>query len=304
MSVTKVSVLVMLLVVAFVAYRYFSTTQETLVTTVPEVEEPLSEPVPTLPEMDNQPVAQAVEAAAPIAEPECLTPEEAQSHPLIMEFRKHRAAVATDGVDVEKFRGIDEATVRNYAEQGDSAAMVVVGAMAVIRAQESDSSGAVDWLSDHDDLDYAAASQNQISPEAGLALNDAAYWFYEAALHGRTDALRHYGIVRGKLFGGAVGLGWISQEEWDAMDYRQQQELWPLNVYHNVAVDLMPRPEDGIVRSSLRTESKSEIATEIRSNVHNEFNMAIEDAGLPPPATSFGDFAEYKELEARFCRSE
>ncbi|MGI9261512.1 MAG: hypothetical protein ACR2QR_05735, partial [Woeseiaceae bacterium] len=206
--------------------------------------------------------------------------------------------------DIEKFRGVDDASVRGYADQGDSAAMVVVGAMSVMSAFRMDASRAVDWLANGGELEGVVMEQQQMSSAAGLALNDAAYWFYQAALHGKVSALRHYGQVRGQLFGGPVGLGWIEQQEYDALEPDQQLELSPANMYSNVAMEIRPPAGADAIPYSLLLASGTESTQRIREDIRNEFSAAVSDAGLDSPATSAADIAELQNLRSRLCATE
>ena len=302
MTVTKISALIIVLVGGLIAYRLLSVESE-----VP-VAEPLSTTTPAesvvtrparLPETEV-----VVAMPSPSEQTDCLSVSELQAHPLVQELLSLRVAISTNGADVEKFRGLDETEVRGYADQGDSAAMVVVGAMSVMRANQADGSEAIDWLVDGGSADIFFDEQQQLSSEAGLALNDAAYWFYQAALNGRVFALQKYGQVRGKLFGGAVGLGWISQEDFDGLNDTQRNELRPINMYHTLALDLSPRPDDGALRSTVRTQTSNDFAVQVQSDIHHEFNMAVVDSGLSPPLVSAADLAEFEALEAQLCTAE
>lgn len=304
MSVTRISVLVMLVVAAAIAYRVFNASPPPPEMTTGSVKqpEPASENILTETVLERR-VAPNASAAVEV-ERDCLTVAELNRHPLVLKLQNQAGAAVTNGVDIEKFRGIDDASVRGYADQGDSAAMVVVGAMSVMRAFRVDTSRAVDWLANGGAMDGVVMEQQQMSSDASLALNDAAYWFYQAALNGKVMALRHYGQVRGQLFGGPVGLGWIEQQAYDALEREQQLELSPANMYSNVALEMNPPVGPGAIPTALLIESGPEMAKQIRSNIHNEFNAAVVDAGLTSPTTPAADIAAYERLRSQLCAQE
>ncbi len=304
MNVIKLSVLVILLVVAMIAYRVFQAAPP------PPPPEPAAEVTERLAPV-TRPTGTSLETfVPPVAsnpgeeQPDCLTRDELNAHPLVRQLRSQAESAATNDADVEKFRGIDDASVQGFADQGDSAAMAVVGAMSVMRAYRMDVSSAVDWLANGGELEGVVMQQQQMSSDASLALNDAAYWFYQAALNGRVAALRHYGQVRGQLFGGPVGLGWIGQPEYDALGPEQQQELWPVNIYGHAATAMTPSPDESAIQSSAHLASASELVGEILGEIRNEFDLAVVDAGLPQPATSASDIAAFERLKSQVCEPE
>lgn len=303
MNVIKLSVLVILLVVAMIAYRIFDAvpppTEPAAVITERLAPESVTKPTDNRREMMAPPVTNI-----PGGETlDCLTWDELNAHPHVRQLQGRADAAATNGAEIEKFRGIDDVSVLGYADQGDSAAMVVVGAMSVMRAYRMDVSRAVDWLANGGDLEGVVMQQQQMSSDASLALNDAAYWFYQAALHGRVFALRHYGQVRGQLFGGPVGLGWIGQAEYDDLGPEQQQELWPVKLYGHAASAMKPSPDESAIQRSARMASGGELVAEILAEIQNEFDMAVVDAALPQPAASASDIAEFERLRSQVCGS-
>ncbi|MGI9205454.1 MAG: hypothetical protein ACR2Q3_15680 [Woeseiaceae bacterium] len=304
MNVIKISVLVILAVAVSIAYRVFTAASppaesqaETAVQPRPASVSPPATPRTETTVMSN--AASLVEE-----ESDCITTAELNAHPLIRQFQSQADAAATNGADIEKFRGVDDASVRGYADQGDSAAMVVVGAMSVMRAFRVDASRAVDWLDNGGELEGVVMEQQQMSSDAGLALNDAAYWFYQAALHGKVFALQHYGQVRGQLFGGPVGLGWIEQQDLDALDLQQQQELRPGKIYARAAMRMNPAPDASAGQNPNPVVAGSEITERLLADIRSEFDAAIVDAGLPQPTASISDIEAYENLKSQVCVAE
>lgn len=91
-------------------------------------------------------------------------------------------AISASGTALTAYENLGEDSLQSFANQGDSAAMVVLGAMQVMRA--------IDWLSGKNLIDDVNIGTDELSGTASLALNEAAYWFYEAASHGRVMALQ------------------------------------------------------------------------------------------------------------------
>jgi hypothetical protein len=112
--------------------------------------------------------------------------------------------------------------------------------MLVMRALGQDESGAVDWLRSDSSTPKGSLSGRQFSATDMLELNDAAYWFYEAALHGRLFALGKYGEARGVIFGGPVGLGWIESADYEAVNSIEKAVLDPMNLHNALVLDLVP----------------------------------------------------------------
>jgi len=300
MNATKAVLLLVSLVAVLIGYRVLPGTPDSPATVPPMVVEPTSpDPVVT----NETEVTNIDQSAGPREVTECLTLDQVRAHPIVRQLMSRLDAAAARGVDIEIYRGLDESEVLGYAEQGDSAAMVVTGAILALRAYDADSSRVIEWLTSIGHLDGVEIRQ-QMSSDASLALNDAAHWFYQAALNGRLMALPLYGQVRSQLFGGAVGLGWISREEYDSLDPRQKKELLPQNMYHRVARDMIPGSVSGFIQGSKRLPSSSEIAERVRNDIHHEFNMALSDSDLPLPITAAGDPAEFEKLRSQICDSE
>jgi len=300
MNLTKAVLLLVSLVAVLIGYRILRSTPDSPAAVPATVVEPtLSDPVVrTATEVTN-----IDQSAGPNETTECLTMDQVREHPIVRQLMNQLDAAASRGADIEIFRGLDESEVLGYAEQGDAAAMVVIGAMLALRAYDADSSKAFDWLTGDGHL-VGVDLEYPMSSEASLALNDAAYWFYQAALNGRLMALQHYGQVRSQLFGGPVGLGWTTREEYDSLDADQKNELMPQNMYHRVATDMIPGSDEGFIQGSKRLLATGEFADRVRNGLHHEFNMALSDSGLPSPVTAVADPAEFEKLRSQICDSE
>lgn len=216
-----------------------------------------------------------------IDEPGCLSVRAFEEHPLVQEDVNRMHTVTAGGPDIDAYRGIDAVSLGSYAEQGDSAAMAVVGARSVLRAFGMSPSRAIEWLNGELLIPELLQDGDPLAADAALKLNDAAYWFYQAALHGRVFALQQYGTVRGRLFGGAVGLGWISAEDFRKLDAPARSLLLPGNVYQRAAFDLVPQLQGGALGIIASLVPESARQGEIRAVIVADFDRALKDAELP-----------------------
>lgn len=301
MNTTKTILLLLSLVAVLIGYRLLRNSSESAPPSATE-QLPVNDLAQTGPDMtDAGKNVESDETDRPVA---CLTKDELRVHPVIRQLMSQLESASVEGADIEIFRGLEEATVTGFAEQGDSAAMAVTGAILVMRAYKLDDSLAIDWLSRGGHIEGVETGQ-PLSSDASLALNDAAYWFYRAALYGRLFALRNYGQVRDRLFGGAVGLGWVSQEEYDSLDTDQLNELLPENLYRKLVFDLAPQLDTGLNWSPSMNVLRSETAGRIRNDLFQEFHTALADSDLPPlNAPAAATLQELDELRSQICDSE
>ncbi len=247
------------------------------------------------------------DAAVTVDAPGCLTIRQLEENLLSGPDAARLTAVSVGGLDFEAYRGLDDVSVRAYADQGDAAAMALVGAHAVMRAYGRAPSEALLWLNVENIPDLITPGQT-LTPEAGLELNDAAYWFYEAALHGRLQALRHYGLVRSKLFGGPVGLGWISQDEFEVLDDAAKNAFQPGNVYAQAVYDIAPKLQEGALgsytRFTLSAEGFEDELQAIRQQIAADFGRTLTESGLPPLRIPPTAEPEIEALISTVCESE
>lgn len=306
MSVTKISALVIVLVGLFIGYRLLSDTDiETVV--APVAEDNLATIVPKEPEDSAVEVVNDQDVSAPsvlLDEPDCLTVKQFEELPELMQDFARMDQVSAGGSALSSYENLGEDTLRSFADQGDSAAMVIIGAMSVMRAYEMNESLAVGWLNGEQGINDLNVGTDEPSPSASLALNDAAYWFYEAASHGRIFALQQYGQVKGRLFGGPVGLGWISQEEFDELSSNEKASLDPSSVFGQVAYDIAPSLREGALGSLSTMTPQTNEQRAIRKTLHAEFEQHLVDAELPPIQVAATASDELEELYDRVCESE
>jgi hypothetical protein len=246
---------------------------------------------------------EALNESWPVAELDaaCLTYAEARRHPgLRREFERLRGAgLLMD--DVEAYRHVDDATLTELSRTGDTAAMMVLGQRRLLAALGRDPAMAVDLL-----------AGRQLSQEGGSIdleaidrelLDEAAGWFYRAALHGRIYALQKFGDTlqwREGLIEAPVRLGWVEQAEWTGMT-RMEQAAWsPPNVYAEAIYDLSPALTTGYSGIGYNLQLKSEKTQVLRDRVVKRFLADQHDAGLPPLDIPMSDF-DIEEFESSLC---
>ena len=167
--------------------------------------------------------------------PGCLTPEQVETHPLVLAELETLESVMSIGNQFDAYRQLGVVELESLAIQGDSAAMVMLGDKAVEQAlgppsrTTSFSSGAINSL-----LTVQNTRSKPLSAAEVSALEAARDWYYDAALHGRLGALAQYGLVRHVLEGNAVDLGWMPAAEYDQLSQGQQSSVRPATIYERV----------------------------------------------------------------------
>jgi len=276
-SSLKIAALIVVLTIALVAYRFIggNSADPDIESTPPGLAE--AELPAVIPE---QVTVEERVAIATDDEPGCLTFLQLHNMPTVAQDAARLVALQTHGIPIAPYESFDESTLRAFADQGDSAAMVVIGATAILRAYNIDESLATGWLNDEFVITDLDVGGTQLSSDASLLLNEAAYWFYQAALHGRLFALQHYGTARNRLFGGPIGLGWISQDEFDELGNEEMSSLHPFEVYTQVAYDIAPQLREGLLADLSRDFPESDLQLAIRASLVAEFAETLADSGL------------------------
>jgi hypothetical protein len=299
-TVIRASIFVIILVGVFIGYRVWQP-PEVEMESAPAIQDVRPVAVP------NGTVDVEVETILPtgnipiisLDQPGCLTERQFEELPELMQEAERMEAISASGTALTAYENLGEDSLQSFANQGDSAAMVVLGAMQVMRAYKIDDSRAIDWLSGKNLIDDVNIGTDELSGTASLALNEAAYWFYEAASHGRVMALQQYGQVKGRLFGGPVGLGWVSQAEYDALTLGEKNSLIPNNLYGQVAYDVVPAIRS--VFSDLSPVSSKQV--EIREKLRVEFDRNLDDRGLPRIQIAAAAMTSMEYLFERICDS-
>ncbi len=255
---------------------------------------------PTIHESPIEPNASSEDTSGP-----CLTLEQLETHPEIAKDAYRYDAVMDSGPVIAAYRGLSEQQLRDLTAQGDSAAMVVLGAMSVMRAREWPVEKAVPYLMLEDRELMAFTISRPLSPEFVDHMRQARQWFYRAALHGRVMVL--YRVGESLIFeqGGPVEIGWISKEEYDGLSNREKMALYPANVYSALAFEVAPGLRSGPTGEILtaimpRTERQQVVVDQLAQ----QFERDRKDAGLPPVVVSESSLASFDDLLLLLCESE
>lgn len=304
MSLPKILALIVVLTLALLGFQYFKSNEDSTAALAPETPadisvKPESQQVGEAPDPDRE-----VTGAAQVDEQACLTFEQFEQLPEVLQDMARIEQVSVSGTPMSAYENLGEATLHGFAEQGDAAAMAVLGAMHVMRAYQVNESLALEWLNHGQRISDLDLGNSQLSSAASLSLNDAAYWFYEAAMHGRVLALQNYGQVRGRLFGGPVGIGWIDQQAYEMLTENEKSSLLPANLYAQVAYDIVPTLRDGAVGVVARRIPQSSVQQAIRDELVIDFQHAVADRGLAPVAIPPDALPEVEGLLDQLCSSE
>ena len=258
--------------------------------------------------IDDPPIADTLTepAAAPERESErCLTLEQLESHPVITRDAHRFDAVSDSGPVIAAYRGLSEQEIQDLAAQGDSAAMVVLGAMSVMRARAWPVEKAVAYLLFEDPELRAFTLSRPLSTEFLDHMKLARQWFYKAALHGRVMVLYRVGDSLALEKGGPVELGWISRQEYDGLSDHEKTALHPFSVYNVLAYEVAPGLKSGPPGQILtalipRTEQQMAIVDELAG----QFARDLHDAGLPPVVVPESSVPPADDLLSLLCESE
>lgn len=262
-------------------------------------EPPVARSVPTTEtEEISQPGKQAPDSES------CLTLEQLESHPILVEDAYRFDSVATKGPTIAAYRGLSAAELRGLASQGDSAAMAVLGAMSILRAKKLPENKAVPYLM-HEETGLQT-SQLARPPDSVTAahLEEASEWFYQSALHGRVLALHHVGDLLWMQKGGPVELGWIDKAEYDSLASFPKNALLPANVYNALAFEIAPELQSGPYGTMMsELMLRSELQQKIVKSLGDRFREDLHAAGLPPISVTASAAPPFEELKSLLCES-
>lgn len=245
---------------------------------------------------------EALNESWPVAESHagCLTYAEARRHSGLQRELERLSGAGLLMDDVEPYRHVDDATLTAFSATGDTAAMMVLGQRRLLAALGGDPAMAVDRLAPPLSQEGGSVDLEAIDSEL---LDEAAGWFYRAALHGRIYALQKYGDAlqwREGLIEAPVRLGWVEQAEWSGMTRMEQAAWHPTNVYAEAIYDLAPALTTGVAGIGYEILRKSGETQLLRDRIVRRFVADQQDAGLPPLDIPLSDF-DIKEFESSFC---
>ena len=236
---------------------------------------------------------------------DCLMLNQLEVHPGFADDAARFDAVGTNGPTIDSYRGLSRGELQGLAEQRDSAAMAVLGAMALMRASGLPEHEAVPYLmNERNDL-FSATQKKPRDDAAGAGLEEARTLFYQSALHGRLMALYYVGNLLWMEKGGAVKLGWIDEEAFDALSPYDQNSLLPPNLYNALAYEIAPKLATGAIGTVFFELSlSSEYQRPIVERLRDEFQRDLDAAGLPPISVPESATPSRDELKAMLCKTE
>jgi len=235
----------------------------------------------------------------------CLTAEQLEYHPLVVEDAYRYDAVGITGPSIGSYRGLSTSELRDLADQGDSAAMAVLGAAKVMQSRGLPVSKAVSYLLLEEPRLLSYRFKRPISAESRAHLEQAREWFYKAALHGRVMALYKVGESFELETGGPVELGWIAKDEYEALSSYEQMSLLPSNLYNALAFKIAPELGEG-PHGEIFTEimPRSDKQQALLGEFANRFFEDLDAAGLPPISVPDAVSPSFDELKSLLCSSE
>lgn len=232
----------------------------------------------------------------------CWSESELTNHPSILNELSRLAPFSTlNSNDIEPFRGLSEDELISFANQGDSAAMAVLGSMYVMRAQGSPDSAAVDQFLPPEESTFR---RYKVPPNQEELFEKAAYWFYESALHGRLLALENLGTVLTFKRTSPVDLGWMTEKEFD--DWKESEKYFSIyEVYRGLAYSIAPELESGFLQidSTFGTGARSRYSKVI-GKLQLQFNEDLTSRNLRPVLVPDSTFPPMDELRALLCESD
>lgn len=264
----------------------------------------------TKPENQSRDTTVDSEPADPVAKveaiaPPCLTLEQLEYHPALVQDLYRFDAVSDSGPTIASYRGLSEQDLLNLTVQGDSAAMVILGAMSIMRAREWPVEKAVPFLLHEEPELMSYRFERPLSAEFRSHMGQARKWFYEAALHGRILALYRVGDALSFEQGGAVELGWIDKQEYEGLSRKEKNALMPANVYNMLAYEIAPELKSGPF-GAIAAEFMPSIERQriIVDGLLTDFSRDLEDAGLPPVLVAESTVPPMEELLLLLCEGE
>ncbi|MEM9689510.1 MAG: hypothetical protein AAF917_08535 [Pseudomonadota bacterium] len=136
------------------------------------------------------------------------------------------------------YRGQGIGQLQALAAQGDSTAMVVLATQYELNAMGLADRDPAVYLRDEAPAAQQGEPLDKLTPEARENIEQAIYWFREAALHGRYAALAEVGRLHFIVDRGPVELGWISQSDYNALADDQRWRWSPYNAYSEMVISL------------------------------------------------------------------
>ena len=263
-----------------------------------------------------QPSAQSTE---PASEPVALvetTAEKDCKHPFDVfpseDFEHERARIESmaafgDGGPIESLVQLSFDDVRSFAEQGDSAAMVVLAKMHLLLASDVSPTRVGEYMT-MNGLRTQQADWTIVSPkrkrtsEQRELLRKGRDWAWLAALHGRYMALRTVGEIEYVLGESAATKGWVTETFLNAQDWSVRHNDYSLQNVYLAAIRLIDPDaatggQDFLLKLSFNTQATRDMA----KYVADEFDLKLEELGLPRPVVETSRLGDIKTTLRSIC---
>ena len=277
---------------------------------LPDIKESTEATASTVNNKTPQTTIQSLEA------PDCYSEAQIEMHPSILREIEYVDQVNIYAGYSMGYKGNSVDVLESLAEQGDSAAMAVLGAHYLLLAHDLDPDGAAEYLDMNSRLERTHPEseahgrlvfpQKQDYTDEQLALLEkASYWFFESAVHGRYLALEAVGNISTRVVGNAVDHGWISETEYESLESRDRNNLFASNVYRFAGQMLLPADKDGVFIGLLQAFGvPSGPATEIATRIAASVTDAQQERGIVPVYVDISNILSYEELFELLCEED
>ncbi|MEM8547768.1 MAG: hypothetical protein AAGF46_06355 [Pseudomonadota bacterium] len=211
------------------------------------------------------------------------------------------------GQDFQVFLGLDTPSLEALAEQGDSAAMAMLGSMRQMQSRGIPEEFAVTVAaSGFRSTVGTGVFQNMqrtvpTDEERTELLIEAQSWFTQSAEHGRVGSLLQLAGVQRRLGETPVSLGWITAEDWDALDEEARDNLRLNDVYLQALTTLAPELATGMGTAMLDRVTATDLSTNIANKIADDLLNATATNNAQVPVLAPSAVPSWAEMESRVC---
>lgn len=205
----------------------------------------------------------------------------------------------------DDYRGIEMTAMRSLAAQNDKTAMLLLAVQTELQALGVDPMLAVERFSRPESPIGLADIIKHASPpaESREQLERARDLYYAAALAGNLAAMTHLGYVQVALGETPVTLGWIQQDEFEALPREAKYPVEVINAYTLSMREISPSADSGaasilfeLAAPALRNKAYPAVIAE-------QFKRDRTRASLPPVEILSSKFStdEIREFWQNMC---
>ncbi|MEM6818905.1 MAG: hypothetical protein AAF578_08935 [Pseudomonadota bacterium] len=258
---------------------------------------------PTQPEVSESADAPDSDESEP-----CIPPEDIFAQPVFVEELKRMEPVSIIGSDYEVFLDVDKAGLRSFAEQGNSAAMVLYAMYLSAEAKGEDPERLVAMMtqfsitpSNPGFIAIGGADLREAPANAKALFEESEYWYREAVARGRIMALVLLGEVRSKLGRTIEDLELDLSDEAQAIVEKSGYPASTMMAHMSAVAKLVPNLGNQV---SAATSTNEEVQLLNEAVAEALSNQVIEDAaalGLSIPVIPSAN-PEFAKLESRMCK--